>query len=89
VDWNTTRRTGKVFMDFAMNVRVKTLSAPYSVRAVPGAAVSMPIAWDALEHAHPLDYTIANVPAILERHGDIWSGMLARKQDLAKVLAKA
>jgi bifunctional non-homologous end joining protein LigD len=86
IDWSTTRRTGKVFLDYAMNVRVKTLSAPYSVRTVPGAPVSMPLTWEALAKAHPLDYTMRTVPALLAKHGDLWSDILGAKQDLAKVL---
>jgi bifunctional non-homologous end joining protein LigD len=86
IDWDTTRRTGKVFFDYTMNIRVKTLSAPYSVRAVPGAPVSMPLTWKALEKAGPLDYTMANVPALLAKKGDLWEDILAAKQDLAKVL---
>ena len=86
IDWNTTRRTGKVFLDYAMNVRVKTLSAPYSVRTVPGAPVSMPLTWKALEKAHPLDYTMASAPALLAKHGDLWSGIVDEKQDLMKAM---
>ena len=86
IDWNTTRRTGKVFFDYTMNIRVKTLSAPYSVRSAPGAPVSMPVEWKALAKAHPLDYSIGNVPAVLAKTGDLWSGILDVKQDLAAVL---
>jgi bifunctional non-homologous end joining protein LigD len=88
LDWNVSRRTGKVFMDYRMNVRVKTLSAPYSVRSEPGAPVSMPLDWEELENAQPHDYTMANVGAMLAKRGDIWSDILERKQDLAKVLAR-
>jgi bifunctional non-homologous end joining protein LigD len=86
IDWNTTRRTGKVYLDYAMNVRVKTLAAPYSPRTAPGGPVSMPLTWKALEKAHPLEYTMDNVPALLAKHGDLWSEILGDKQDLAKVL---
>ena len=86
IDWNVSRRTGKVFMDYNMNVRVKTLSAPYSVRGLPGAPVSMPLTWEELESAHPLDFTIANVAQLLARRGDVWRNLLEAKQDLARVL---
>ena len=89
IDWNTTRRTGKVFFDYTMNIRVKTLSAPYSVRSAPGAPVSMPIEWKALAKAHPLDHNIGNVPALLARKGDLWAGILDAKQALAAVLRNA
>ena len=87
IDWDTRRRTGKVFFDYNMNVRVKTLSAPYSVRAVPGAAISMPLTWKALEKAAPLDFRMDNVPKLLERRGDIWADIAKRKQKLERVLA--
>ena len=89
IDWNTTRRTGKVYLDYAMNARVKTLAAPYSPRTAPGAPVSMPLTWKALETAQPLDFTMENVPALLAKHGDLWNGILDEKQDLAKVLEKS
>jgi bifunctional non-homologous end joining protein LigD len=76
-----------VFFDYTMNIRVKTLSAPYSVRSAPGAPISMPLTWKALEKAGPLDYTMANVPALLAKKGDLWEDILTAKQDLAKVLA--
>ena len=89
LDWDTRKRTGKIFVDYNMNVRVKTLNAPYSVRGLPGAPVSMPLTWEELAGAHPLDYTMENAADLLERRGDIWAGILYMKQDLARVLAAA
>jgi bifunctional non-homologous end joining protein LigD len=86
-EWDVKRRTGKVFFDYNMNVRVKTLSAPYSLRAVPGAPVSMPITWKELEHAGPMDFTLQNVPTLLQSRGDIWDDILLAKQKLETVLA--
>jgi bifunctional non-homologous end joining protein LigD len=86
-DQRVSQRTGKIFFDFGMNARVKTLIAPYSVRGVVGAPVAMPIEWDDLEQASPMDFTMANVPQILARRGDIWENMLATKQDLQRILA--
>jgi bifunctional non-homologous end joining protein LigD len=87
IDWNVSRRTGKIFLDYNMNVRVKTLSAPYSPRAAPGAPVSMPLTWKALSSAKPFDYTMENVPAILGRKGDNWADILQAKQKLETLLA--
>jgi bifunctional non-homologous end joining protein LigD len=86
LDWNVSRRTGKVFMDYNMNVRVKTLSAPYSVRGLPGAPVSMPLTWEELKSAQPLDYTMRNVAELLAKRGDVWRNLLEAKQDLARIL---
>jgi bifunctional non-homologous end joining protein LigD len=86
MEQSVTKRTGKIFFDAGMNARVKTLSAPYSPRAALGAPVSMPIEWENLADAKPLDYTMATVPGIVNRHGDLWAGVLDAGQDVAAVL---
>src|SRR6184192_2922318 len=43
LDWAIEKRTGKIFIDYNMNVRGKTLNVAYSPRGVPGAPVSMPL----------------------------------------------
>jgi bifunctional non-homologous end joining protein LigD len=75
-----------VFLDYNMNVRVKTLTAPYSVRGLPGAPVSMPLTWSALETAHPLDYTMTDVPDLVAKSGDVWVDILDAKQELGNAL---
>ncbi|MGH8443007.1 MAG: DNA ligase D, partial [Nevskiaceae bacterium] len=84
MDWAVPKRTGKIFMDYNMNVRGKTLNVAYSPRGAPGAPVSMPLTWDELAKAHPLDFRITNAPARLARTGDLWSDALTRKQSLEK-----
>jgi len=88
-EWSVPRRTGKIFMDYNMNVRGKTLNAAYSPRGAPGAPVSMPLSWEELAAAHPLDFTIANAAARLAQTGDRWSDALARKQSLEGALKHA
>ena len=80
------KRAGKIFFDSGMNARVKTLSMPYSPRAISGAHVSMPIKWKDLAGAAPSDYTMSSVPRILDRDGDVWAGQLEAAQDVAAVL---
>ncbi|HEY5802758.1 MAG TPA: DNA ligase D [Lysobacter sp.] len=87
MEWSVPRRTGKIFMDHNMNVRGKTLNVAYSPRGEPGAPVSMPLTWDELANAHPLDFRIPDVVKRLSRTGDRWSDALERKQDLASALA--
>jgi bifunctional non-homologous end joining protein LigD len=84
MEQSVARRSGRIFFDAGMNARVKTLAAPYSVRGVVGAPVAMPVEWEVLPGIAPFDYTMANVPRILERRGDVWSGI--EKQDVAAVL---
>jgi len=87
-EWSIPKRTGKIFMDFNMNVRGKTLNVAYSPRGEPGAPVSMPLTWDELAGAHPLDFTIANAPERLARTGDRWKDALQQKQSLEAALSK-
>jgi bifunctional non-homologous end joining protein LigD len=89
VEWSVPKRTGKIFMDYNMNVRGKTLNVAYSPRGEPGAPVSMPLTWDELADAHPLDFRITNAPERLARLGDRWERALEEKQDLEKALKRA
>ena len=86
MEWSVKKRTGKIFMDFNMNVRGKTLNVAYSPRALPGAPVSMPLTWEELERAHPLDFRLTDAPARLARTGDRWRRALADKQNLEQAL---
>jgi len=89
LDWSIPKRTGKIFMDYNMNVRGKTLNVAYSPRGVAGAPVAMPLAWEELAGAHPLDFRIGNAIERLAATGDRWRDALERKQDLEAALARA
>ena len=41
--------SGRARLDYTQNAINKTLVAPYSVRAAPGAPVSVPITWEELD----------------------------------------
>jgi bifunctional non-homologous end joining protein LigD len=84
MEWAIEKRTGKIFIDYNMNVRGKTLNVAYSPRGVPGTPVSMPVTWEELEAAEPTDFTLSNVPARLEKRGDRWHDVLELKQSLTK-----
>jgi bifunctional non-homologous end joining protein LigD len=88
MEWSIPKRTGKIFMDFNMNVRGKTLNVAYSPRGVPGAPVSMPLTWDELAVAHPLDFRLTSVIEKLTQSGDVWRNALKDKQDLQRALTK-
>ncbi len=93
------RPRGTVYLDYVQVGEGKTVVAPYSVRANPGAPVSMPLGWAAVEElsgrADPdaveafAAYTIATAPALLGAHGDAWAGAAWRPQQLEDALAKA
>jgi bifunctional non-homologous end joining protein LigD len=87
LEWSVPKRTGKIFMDYNMNVRGKTLNVAYSPRGAPGAPVSMPLTWDELARAHPLDFRITNAIEFLAGSEDRWRTALERKQDLENAVS--
>ena len=89
LEWSVGKRTGKIFIDYNMNVRGKTLAAAYSPRGSPGAPISMPLTWDELERAEPEDFTIGSVIPRLEKAGDRWHDWGSTKQNLARILRSA
>jgi bifunctional non-homologous end joining protein LigD len=89
VEWSVPKRTGKIFMDYNMNVRGKTLNVAYSPRGAPGAPVSMPLSWEELAGAHPLDFRITNAAERLAKTGDRWRDALTRKQGLEQALQRS
>jgi bifunctional non-homologous end joining protein LigD len=89
MEWSVPKRTGKIFLDYNMNARGKTLNVAYSPRGAPGAPVSMPLTWEELTNAHPLDFNIANAARRLAATGDRWKDALKKKQSLESVLKRA
>src|SRR5881392_2082952 len=82
LEWKIPKRTGKIFMDYNMNVRGKTLNVAYSPRGQPGAPISMPLTWEELANAHPLDFRMTNVIERLAKTSDRWREALAQKQSV-------
>lgn len=72
------RDPGTIFIDYLQNARGKTMAAPYSLRATPGATVSAPLSWEALRHGiHPEDF---NIRTILSGSEDPWRGIFDERQ---------
>jgi bifunctional non-homologous end joining protein LigD len=80
-EFKKSERGGRVFMDFTRNRVGAHVAAAFSPRARPGAPVSFPVAWSRLERVHPLEFTIATVPKLLER-GDPWRELCPAPQTL-------
>jgi DNA primase len=49
----------------------------------------MPLTWEELEAAEPLDFTVGNALARLEKTGERWHDVLSAKQSLAKALGSS
>ncbi len=65
------KRGARVYLDYVQNGHGRLLVAPFSVRALPGASVSMPLAWN--EVTPKLDikkFTIKTAPARMQRRKD-------------------
>jgi DNA ligase D len=73
--WRKDRDPKKVFVDYNQNARDHTIASAYSVRGVPDATVSAPIAWDEIDDALPQDFTIATMPGRFAKLGDLHAGI--------------
>lgn len=84
------QREGKVYVDYLQNGHGKLLVAPFCVRPLAGAPVSMPLRWH--EVSRKLDiskYTITNAPQRMKRmKQDPLRLVLEEKPDLAAVLQR-
>lgn len=86
---NPVDRPHKVYIDYLQNGKGKTIAAPYSVRARPGAPVSTPLLWkEVVPGLNPRGFTIINIVPRLKKIGDIFQPVLEQKIDLAKILKK-
>jgi bifunctional non-homologous end joining protein LigD len=83
------RVKGKVYFDYLQNASGKTISAPYVLRAHPGAPVATPLKWEeVVPGLKPAQFHIANVLRRFERVGDLFAGVLNKPQELGPALEK-
>jgi bifunctional non-homologous end joining protein LigD len=89
MEWDKSKREGKVFIDHNMNREGANIAAVYSVRPEPGAPVSTPLTWEEVETAtvRPSDFTIATVHERLAATGDLFEGLLGQQADLRPAYA--
>lgn len=82
--WEVRSRGGRARLDYTQNARNKTLVAPYSVRAAPGAPVSLPVRWEELDDPElcPDRWTIRDAGDRIRREGDLFAGALGPPQHL-------
>ena len=71
------RPHGRVLVDYNQNRWGSTLASVYSPRPRPEATVSTPVTWREVERGVRLeDFTVRNVPARVQRLGDLWKPLL-------------
>jgi bifunctional non-homologous end joining protein LigD len=83
------RPKGRVLVDYNQNAWGRTLASIYSVRPRPEAAVSTPVTWKEVSAGLRIeDFTVFNVPARLQKIGDLWKPILVTRKrfDLGKYL---
>ena len=87
---HVTKRGDKVYLDYLQNRHGQLIVAPFSVRPLPGATVSMPLVWDEVNQSlDPRAFTIKNAVERMERLGrDPVAPVLEDKPDLAHVLER-
>ena len=83
--WWKEERQG-VFVDYNQNAKDRTVASAYSVRPVPDARVSAPLAWDEVDDADPEDFTLATMPQRFAKIGDRHAGLDASAGSLDALL---
>ena len=83
-------REGKVYVDFLQNRHGQLLVAPFSVRPLPGAPVSMPVRWREVNAKLSNErFTLRNALTRLHRLGeDPGIGVFGAAADLPRALAR-
>ncbi|MFL5467772.1 MAG: non-homologous end-joining DNA ligase, partial [Gemmatimonadaceae bacterium] len=87
---HVTKRGDKVYLDYLQNRHGQTIVAPFSVRPLPGATVSMPLVWDEINDSlDPRTHTIRTAMDRMETlRSDPVAEVLVEKPDLAQILER-
>ncbi|MEO0459324.1 MAG: DNA ligase D [Myxococcota bacterium] len=81
------KREGRVYLDTGQNRHGQLMVAPFSVRPLPDAPVSMPLRWSQVtKRLHPRRFTIANAEPFLRREGDAMHEILEARPDVMSAL---
>jgi bifunctional non-homologous end joining protein LigD len=87
---NPAARNGRVYLDWGQNAHGQLLVAPYSVRPVGGAPVSMPLTWDeVVPGLDPKQFHLRNaLDRVTTWAGDPCAKVLTERPDLAAALER-
>src|SRR5439155_3360290 len=84
--WWKEERHG-VFLDYNQNAKDHTVASAWSVRPMPDARVSMPLAWDEVASSDPAAFTLVTGPARFAEHGDASAGIDGAPGSIESLLA--
>jgi bifunctional non-homologous end joining protein LigD len=83
------RRDGKVYVDYLQNGSGRLLVAPFSVRPLPGAPVSVPLQWSEVNDELDIrSFTMETVPARMQNLKDPLQNVLTAVADLSDALER-
>ena len=79
-------RKGRLYLDCMQNGKGKTIVAPYSLRAIAGAPVSAPLAWDEVTpRLDPSKYNLGTMEARVAKVGDLFAPAVAGRARLPRL----
>ncbi|MBI5511273.1 MAG: DNA ligase D [Deltaproteobacteria bacterium] len=82
-------RRGRVYLDYGQNGHGRLLVAPFAVRPIPGAPVSMPLTWREVgPKLDPAAFTIRTSRRRLDKLGDPLRPVLTEEPDLVAALER-
>jgi bifunctional non-homologous end joining protein LigD len=83
------REKGKVYFDYMQIRQGSTISAPYVLRAYPGAPVAAPLRWSEVTRGlSPDQFNIRNAVDRFDRLGDLFQPVLTNPQKLEPAIEK-
>jgi bifunctional non-homologous end joining protein LigD len=85
-EWRKAKRNNRILVDVARNTYAQTVVAPYAVRALPGAPVATPLAWEELEDAqlNARRWTMRTIGERLDSRGDPWADIQRHARSLPR-----
>ena len=89
IERNVAARKGKMYLDFLQNRPQATLAAPYSLRPVIGASVSMPLRWEEVRKGLKVrDFNIFNAIDRIKETGDLFAPVLGKGIELRAAVSR-